>query len=448
MERKIYAYGRLSSDEQTESNAYGSQVTRLKKAGAEEVLWDTASGNDDERREFLKLKELVKQGKVSQIIVADFDRLSRNVDTLAGAFRLFNNYKVKLHCIKHPGVDIALDSGWFMAILLGTMGDMENRIRQKRIVDGYKHLRNEKKANPSVPFGYARVNEKYARHPKNWEIAKDVIEHFKHSGSCAKSAYYMHEQHKIKFTATGFRNWLTSPILLGHTVYGRKSNKSVSPNLEIYRNTHEGLLSESDWLEIQQLIARSKSRSGKNYVPPAIDYPLAGKVFCALCGAGCYRLKGIKGMREREYMRCNRRKVGKHLCLNKFSTQLELIELEVIKTLALKAEEVANKASVPVAEDPTELKKLRADLMGLQAMRTNNRAILEAIEKLKQEIREWEQIPKPHEYHREYEEMVQAFGDPACWQNASLAQKNQVYGALVQKVLVSDGQVQEVSLVF
>ena len=76
----VLAYGRVSSERQADAGALERQEqSLLKESGADEVITDVGSGTNTNRPGYQRMLELIKAGQVSKIVVADQDRLNRQV---------------------------------------------------------------------------------------------------------------------------------------------------------------------------------------------------------------------------------------------------------------------------------------------------------------------------------------------------------------------------------
>ena len=82
-EEKIYAiYARVSSHEQKAKGDLGRQIEYIKNVlpkncGEAQVITDVGSGLNDERKGLLQLIKLVKENKITDVAIADKDRLTR-----------------------------------------------------------------------------------------------------------------------------------------------------------------------------------------------------------------------------------------------------------------------------------------------------------------------------------------------------------------------------------
>ena len=82
-----FGYARKSKGE---PESLEMQISRLRKAGADEILADIKSGRTDERSQFKELLKLIESGRVTEIIVTRIDRLGRSLVSLCRVQALIN----------------------------------------------------------------------------------------------------------------------------------------------------------------------------------------------------------------------------------------------------------------------------------------------------------------------------------------------------------------------
>ena len=74
----VYGYARVSTKGQArEGNSLEAQMESLKAAGAEKIFTDSFTGTKIDRPEFVKLREILKEGDT--LVVTKLDRFARSV---------------------------------------------------------------------------------------------------------------------------------------------------------------------------------------------------------------------------------------------------------------------------------------------------------------------------------------------------------------------------------
>ncbi|MEO0934963.1 MAG: recombinase family protein, partial [Cyanobacteria bacterium J06641_2] len=152
-------YVRVSTGEQEE--ALVQQTERIKKAGVSIIFSDVKSGRSNDRKEFNKLLEACQKGDISEIVITRIDRLARSIVTINKAIALFKELSIKLIILDSPVEDLENPFTKFSLNQMGALAEFELDLIQNRVKHGFKHLREQGKASPPVPFGYKRVDGFY-----------------------------------------------------------------------------------------------------------------------------------------------------------------------------------------------------------------------------------------------------------------------------------------------
>ena len=450
--RIAVGYARVSTFAQAEEfDALEQQKARLKAAGVQELLVDIESGRSDSRKEFNRLLQMVKSGKIGKLVVTRLDRLGRSVITLHRTIALLEEHKVQLWVLDAP-IDVNSPFGWFNLSQMSALAEFESRLLSNRIQHGLNYSRQQGKANSKVPFAYKRIDDRLTPNGEfcagqltAWDVAKQSIVIYRELGNLRRSIAEIWERYQVKWSVPGFRDWLINPVLRGHTVYHRWHNHSNPSQWDVRYNTHEALVSEQEWQEIDYLLKRGRQLWGRNANKKNHDYLLAGQIVCEVCGNNCYRYIARNG---KERMRCRKRDEGIHLCSNKQSILLADIEQAVIASLIAESKRIVELASTPTgpAESP-ELKELKAKLEGLESLGYDP-----AFEEAKQNLRlrieatNYEIQYGSAQTSENRDLLLMSARQPDFWYELEPEQKKRFYQALIDRVLIKDGLVQDVKL--
>jgi len=164
MHEGLFAYGRVSSEEQAENqHAAEQQYSRLLQAGVPKshVFFDVESGQSDSRQEFAKLLELIKAGKVKELIATRWDRLSRNFAIYHQLKELLQLKQVTLRLLDQGEVDFESAAGELSADMQALLAVHEVRLLSERVSKGHRYRRDRKASFGRPPWGYRVVNEKF-----------------------------------------------------------------------------------------------------------------------------------------------------------------------------------------------------------------------------------------------------------------------------------------------
>lgn len=476
-------YARVSTREQSEnSHALEQQIARLKAAGANTIYSDIESGSKNSRTQFKALMSVVKLGQCSEVIVTRLDRLTRSLVTLRKTVDEFNLAKVGLVALD-DAIDTTTAAGKFHLNMLGSLAEMEVDRLSERVKHGWKHLRDREVAmNP--PFGYCKINDKHALDHQKFlcllsdrtelskaELAQDIINAFFQERSLRGCLRIINPKYGIftstnnnangekiggvisrglfRFSVGGLKNWLTNPVLQGHLCYlkNRDGKRLDRSQWQITRDTHEALITSEQALEIDAILAHNRRVRG--YGTQAQRFPMSGLIFCAECRASCYSCAGRIGASLTEfhyYFQCKNAQTRS--CPNRKMVRQEKCETAAIAALTKRAEQIANIAEIPLERvEPLELRELRGQLATLETL-TYNPAIAQAKEQLKAQISNLEYgLTVGVQVDNELRSvLVETFQNPSFFATLPDGDKKTIYRALINRIVVKDGEVVGVEL--
>lgn len=319
-------YERLSRDDelQGESNSITNQKHFLedyaRKNGFVNIRHftdDGVSGTTFDREGFQSMIAEVEAGNVAVIIVKDMSRFGR--DYLKVGFYtevMFKEKGVRFIAINN-GIDSSNQQDSDFTPFLNIMNEWYARDSSRKIQAIFKaRIQEGKRVSPSVPYGYRRDPDDKQHLIIDPEPAAVVRRIFKlvleGNGvnriadilyadkilipSAYAEKYYPENQHSksfhdpIRWTNQTIIHILEKREYMGHTVLGKtisesyktkKRRKATEDELMIFENTHEAIIDEETWNNVQRLI-ETKRRPKKNGAPPC---RLSGLLYCADCGS-------------------------------------------------------------------------------------------------------------------------------------------------------------------
>lgn len=453
-------YVRVSTREQSDTDALEQQTQRIKKAGAVRIFSDVESGRSDKRSQFNQMLELCKAGEITEIVITRIDRLSRSVISIHKTVSLFEDLGVKLTILDAPIDDPNSPFGWFSISQMGQLAEFESRLLSSRIQHGFDYFREQKKAAPTPPFGYARVNEKYAldesineksRLPV-WEVATKIVEYFLQPNATTRGTInYALAFFGKNWTSAGFRYWIQNPTLRGHTAYNTRKNQNNPEKWIIHENTHKALISEETFEQIKQRFQDNRRRYSYGHQLRAKPLPLQGQMFCGCCGYRLFIKKSGKYLTHR--VRCKKRDtLGDKFCKNKIAIRLQDVMEAVDAKLVARAEEIANYAKKALSQEkktPPEVLKLEQQLKSLQSL-PKSEIIDAAIKQTKQEMLriENEQEVSGNLGRKRLELVQNVLKDADYWKTITEEEKIIIYQKLVDSITILNGEILEINLLF
>ena len=490
---KIIGYARVSTDEQAlNSHALEQQIERLRQNGAEAIYFDVLSGGNNDRQEYQKVLALVADNAIEKVIATRLDRLTRNEEGYLFLKNLFKTSNVKLFLLDQGEVDLSTASGELTSDIQCIMAVGERRMIRERVKFGFKH-RRDRQAACRPPFGYTVVTEKYqldrrpiicllAERPDNYQdlsqelelhrlpgksksdIAKDIVNTFREVKHLKKTVNAIYEKYGLvplpkrysgrsedlilPRSTTHLREWLTNPVLEGHTAYLKyRENGSLKPRSEwdIRENTHpqERLITPEEQEEINDIIALSRKEIGFRERTSF----LTGLVYCAECGNKSVFKTSHKA--QYKYYGCRYSKQG---CSNHQNTTLENIDKAIIKAIFTRAHTLHEQGESKLyLTNSKELSDLKEQLVAVEAvpnfennllLKNARQELLRNIDRLTQSLQNnvfsdgnaQQMINHPHARNLTF------------WYSLTETERSHIYYKLVDKVFVSHKSVFAVHL--
>lgn len=134
---------------------YGSQLDRLRAAGASKIYEEKRSGLDGDRPELAKCLDFVRDGDT--LIVTKLDRLARSTADLYRIVTTLNEKGVAFRVLDDPSVDTSSRTGKLVMGILALIAEFETEIRRERQMEGIARAKAEgrtggrpKKVTPAI----------------------------------------------------------------------------------------------------------------------------------------------------------------------------------------------------------------------------------------------------------------------------------------------------------
>ena len=288
-------YARISTTEQSE-HSLGAQVEECRAFIEKERYELTNVYTDDgysaknmNRPQLQQMLSDLKQRKFNIIVIWRLDRLTR--DTMDGLNMVKNEFKpygVEFASINED-IDTTTPDGYMMFTIRLSMAQNEREKIAERVTLGMKaRAKKGLRPNASVPYGYdltpeltLEINEEEA------EVVRNIYDWYL-TGHGKFKISKMLTEHSIP-TKTGRLAWVegtVNNILNSPTYYGANHMKPKgTAEPIIVKGTHEGIISEAKFNEVQKVQKRKQegSMSTSSY-----DFPFSNIVKCAECGSNYY----------------------------------------------------------------------------------------------------------------------------------------------------------------
>jgi DNA invertase Pin-like site-specific DNA recombinase len=501
-------YIRESTEEQASgTHALEQQQARLENFGIQKslIFCDVDSGAKTDRDALSKLMALARQGKIKRIVATRWDRLTRSYELYLQFKKILQEFNVELLLLDQGAVDLGTASGEFFADMQVIFAVHERRMTQERVKRGLEHRRNQSKASGRPPWGYLNYQDKYQlnqnpciclleQRPDNYleltqepdnstklvalsraDIAKDVVQIFlkhrrirktlehlyKKYGVARKNLFKNFNGRKVRVIlveaeellfwkdGSGLKNWLINPVLEGHTAY-KKLNKNRSAqraeDWDIRYDTHpsQKIVTQEESIAIREIIEFNSTR----HIRSNATFYLTGLIFCEVCGYKCI----LKRMSSHNlaYYGCRHSSAG---CTNRKCVRIEKIEQTIIRELFIRANQFNSESYEPqnISFSSPRIQKLEEQLVGINRVPgiESNPLLKQARKDICQQIEELlnqcqQRIPVDGTIH-------QIIGHPMArninyWNTLTQPEREIFYSKLVERVVISNGEVISVSL--
>lgn len=351
-EKVTALYVRISDDEKKRGtyDSIANQISILKELAVKKGLTnleiyrdDSRTGGNFDRPAFNRMIANIENGKVNCILVKDLSRFGRehiNGDYYLEIFLPKHNVRF---ITKHEGFDSYLDPKRMNSIeapLINLFNEQYLKQVSNSTKASLKIKRKEGKyVLPQVPYGYLRspedkyklIVDKEVRH-----VIESIFTMYIKNMSLNEIAHTLENrkilppsQYKRKLKGLDIKSdvvWrshvvkgiLSQDLLTGHMVQGKTVSYSHKVKKRIplprdkwiiVRNTHEAIIDEDTFNQVQALLSKetrpkTKMASAKNTKPSV----LAGFVVCADCNKQMQRTKTTKDGKVHYYFRCRTNK--------------------------------------------------------------------------------------------------------------------------------------------
>lgn len=230
----VAIYIRWSTDEQTEGTTLDVQRDACKHFALSQG-WDVPdenyyidegySGGTLDRPAMNRLREAIKQKRVTCIVVYAIDRLSRNiVDAVQLVLREWDG-RCHLACVRQP-VDTRTEIGRTFFSILATFADFERSQIRTRTMSGKLQRAAEGKSLALGPYGYDRIDGKLVINEAEAVTVRRIFDWYVTGLGLSKilkclAAEGQHTREGYLWGRSTLNRCLHNPTYAGRHVYGR-----------------------------------------------------------------------------------------------------------------------------------------------------------------------------------------------------------------------------------
>lgn len=166
----IVGYARVSTTHQN----LESQIEELKRAGAEKIFQEKASGANTNRESLTRMLDYIREGDV--VVCTKIDRIARNTKNLLDMVAFMEQKDVAFRVL-NLNLDTATPTGKLMMTVLGSVAEFERELQLERQRDGILRAKENgvyKGRQPTAQRKSADVLRMVAEGKKKTTIAKEL----------------------------------------------------------------------------------------------------------------------------------------------------------------------------------------------------------------------------------------------------------------------------------
>ena len=302
---RVVAYARVSCPKNQMIASLSAQVDYYNNLITANPDWELCgiyvdeakTGTKDTRENFRRLIDDCRQGLIDLVITKSVSRFARNTVDLLSVCRELREHGVDVY-FENQDIHSISSEGELMLTLLASIAQEQSRSDSEN--QKWRIRKNFEEGKPwnTTVYGYRFKNGKFVIEPREAEVVKEIYRLYIDGlgyGMIAK------ELNRLGALTMNSGDWSISSVhdILNHYVYTgnlllqrfyienhltklTKRNHGELPMFKVLE-THEPIISEETWLEVQTEIVIRNTKF-KGFHDPKANYPFTGIMYCACCG--------------------------------------------------------------------------------------------------------------------------------------------------------------------
>lgn len=348
------AYGRVSTASGEQLSALETQLNWLRNQACDLVLSDVESGRNVERPDYQRLRNLVEQGRVAEVVAIRLDRLGRLASECDAFIELCDARKTAVTTRDDGRLTMATPEDLLLTRLKASLAQGESMKISQRIHRAREQGKRDGRPMKKPCFGYriSRDRKRLELDPEQGPIAMELIDALRASQWRMKPVLGAFAGRIPLNSVRALRSWLLNPTLRGAIAYGQLKNHRFE---QVLWDQHDALLSHEDFAAMQVVMECNRRLWGCH--GQKTMRALTGLCVCRECGN---RLVYIPARRWPS-LRCR----GDH-CSQQYKGVRESAVLHYA-TEALSEQASERLASMAEAVEGPEVSLLKAQIESLMA---------------------------------------------------------------------------------
>ncbi|AWW33175.1 recombinase family protein [Echinicola strongylocentroti] len=288
-------YIRVSTDEQADkgySQRYQEEVLRkycvFQNIQVGRVIYEDYSARTFDRPEWQKLLALIKKNRsdTNMVLFTKWDRFSRNTGDAYLMISTLTKLGVDIQAIEQP-LDLSIPEQKMMLAFYLAAPEVENDRRALNTLQGMRRAKKEGRYMGTAPIGYINTRDEYsnkiiARKEPQASLVKWAFEQIAENQLAADQIRKLVNKKGLSISRGQFWYLVRNPIY-----YGKIKIKAFKEEEEyLVEGKHEGIISESLFLDVQDVLSGRKRMKRKRAVKVISHekFPLRGFLICHKCG--------------------------------------------------------------------------------------------------------------------------------------------------------------------
>lgn len=308
---KVAAYARVSTGKLTSIDSLSAQVDYYSKLINSNPEWTLAglyideakTGTKECRKNYIRLINDCRAGKIDMVLTKTVSRFSRNTITLLSTCRELKSLGIDVY-FEAQHIHTISNEGELMLTLLASLAQDEARSDSENMK--WRIRRNFEEGKPwnIVIYGYRFKDGKFVIEPDEARVVKEIFSLYLDGFGYSLIARKLNEQGALPmynetWSASSVRHILTHYIYTGNLLLQRYYNENFitkktiqnKGELPMYHaeETHEAIISKETWERVQAEMEQRTEQSGATHNSKN-HYPFTSRIVCDCCGKN-YRRK-------------------------------------------------------------------------------------------------------------------------------------------------------------
>ena len=410
------AYGRVSTASGEQLSALETQLAWLRNQACDLILSDVESGRNVERPDYQRLRGLIEEGQVAEVVAVRLDRLGRLASECDAFVELCDQQRTAVTTRDDGRLTMATPEDLLLTRLKASLAQGESMKISQRVRKAREQGKRDGRPMKRPCFGYRLAKDRgsFEVDPEEGPIVRALLADLKTAGWRMQPVLERYRGRIPLNSVRALRSWLLNPTIRGALAYGQLKNHQFA---EVLWDQHEALLSHDDFASMQVVIERNRMLWGCH--GERTLRALTGLCVCSECGN---RLVYIP-RRTHPSLRCRG-----DLCSQRYKgVREDSVLLFAVGALASQAAEKL--AAMAETREPAEAGTLRSQIAALE--KQNDPDLEEVIDRKRKRLESLLSQPQGKQ------ELARKISDPRWFDSLSYEELTTVLHQAVERIVIT-----------